>query len=128
MKFTLTSDDPTQLAADLLAFPAFEESFGDELPDHLLRRVGVDLDRPAEHADRREAVAGPELTGKDRLAGRERNLLVDGTPGFQIAAKRDHRCTMTRVTLKIKLSAIGHQLSAQNARPKAATPPPEAAD
>src|SRR5712692_11656980 len=69
---------------------------------YLVGRVGIDFQFLAESAHRGKRVAGPQLPRDDGLLGSVNDLLVKRDPRPKAHAKRNHVCTMTDRTAKVK--------------------------
>jgi hypothetical protein len=53
-----------------------DQSFGDQLRDHLMRGIGIDFECLAESAHGREGIPRPHLPRDHRFAGSINHLLV----------------------------------------------------
>jgi hypothetical protein len=81
----------------------FEQAFIDQMGDHFMGGVRVDLQRAAEDAHRRKRIAGAHLAGDDRLPGGVDYLFVQRHAGLEGQAERNHMCTITGSTAEVKL-------------------------
>ena len=61
----------------------FEQSLVNELRDHFVRRVRIDLERPAQSPNRWKRVTGSHLAGNQGLLSRVDDLFVDGNAGLE---------------------------------------------
>jgi len=76
----------------------FQQTVVQQLRDHLVRGVGIDLQLTRKHPDRGERFPSAKLPGDDSARRRVDSLFRDGNAGPECDAKRDHNCTNTSST------------------------------
>ena len=80
----------------------FEETFGKQRRDDLVRGVGVDVVFAAENSHRRKGVSRAELAGYDRALGCVDDLLEDWNAGSKLDVEWCHMCTITDSTVSLQ--------------------------
>ena len=78
----------------------FQPSFLDQVLNHLVRGVGVDLQVRRQVAHRRKRLSGSQRTAQDGTRGGEHDLVEDRFTGYQDQLEWCHNSTVTQVTAR----------------------------
>src|ERR1700681_166581 len=65
------------------AWAHFQQALGNQMTDYFVRGIGINLERSAEHPDRRKSITGTKLSRDDRLFGRIGRLFVERSSGLK---------------------------------------------